>query len=61
MSNDKLAGDHLEDFFKKIGADKVAKKISKNKSSCNKCARRKQKINKVHEKIRNKGVNNGDN
>lgn len=49
----KLAGDQLEAFFKKIGADKAAEIVSQkfNKKPCG-CAQRRDKINEFHQKLK---------
>lgn len=52
---EKLLGDHIEDFLEAIGADKLAKAFEEMFDTDCGCEERKEKLNKVHKKWKNHG------
>lgn len=53
---EKLLGDHIEDFLKTIGADKLAEAYEDITGSDCGCDKRKEKLNKLHKRLKNRNV-----
>lgn len=50
----KLLGDHVEEFLKKVGADKLAEAFEKAFEKDCGCDKRKEKLNNTHKKWKNR-------
>ena len=51
---EKLLGDHVEEFLKKVGADKLAAAFEEMFDKDCGCEERKKKLNETHKKWKNK-------
>ena len=52
MSDDKLAGDELEEILKKLGADKLQEAYEEATGKDCGCSKRKEWLNNLHKRIK---------